>query len=234
MKTLREVAQILERSSVKQIAQDLQLQAPVSLRQILKFEFIESQKLRNNIVAATQSFKGKFPSPGQPWNNGFGLNESQVNSFFTGSSYQIVDCLGAAVIIMARGLIQTLKPGEFDKLGYTSGMSSMHLNYRTVANIDQMTIGDWGYIRNDWRYLEKHPGGGYQGENIIKVSASIYYGFPAGKKTYAQWVQALIDAYNSGLPPNEHISNIPGFQGNDNKTFDVRTINLNVWKLRKP
>jgi hypothetical protein len=69
---------------------------------------------------------------------------------------------------------------------------------------------------------------------LLPVSASIYYGFPAGKKTYAQWVQALIDAYNSGLPPNEHISNIPGFQGNDNKTFDVRTINLNVWKLRKP
>ena len=140
-------------------------------------------------------------------------------------------------------MIQTLKSGEFDRLGYITGHitpsgffdgSTMHLEPRPIATIDQMMVGDWAYFQNDTRYLTKHPGEGYQGENVIKVSASTYYGFPAGAKTEAQWKQELINAYNSGLPATEHITDIPGFQGNANETFDARSISLDVWKLRRP
>ena len=206
------------------------------------FVAFDPQEVRKNVVAAAQTVKAKFGCDAlcpdgtigccSSKNMGQGLKEPEVNKFFTGSPPWINDCLGAALIIMARGLILTLKTGEFDQLGYTT--SDMHLEFRPVTHISQMMVGDWGYIRNDWSYLDKHPGGSFQGENVIKVSASTYYGFPVGTKTYAKWVQTLIDAYNSGLPQSEHISSIPGFIGDSIQFFDATSVSVDVWNLKKP
>jgi hypothetical protein len=244
MKTLRETAQILDQILelpsddpiiVSDLAKEVGLNFPISVRQlieIVEMDFIDSQEVRKNIVASTKSFHASFGCDNgcTARNHGEYLNESQVNDFFTGSPPWTVDCLGAAQIIMAKGLIQTLKSGEFDKLGYTT--SNMNLNLKPVANADQMMIGEWCYFRNDWNYLSKHPGGGYQGENVIKVGEDAYFGFPIGTKKAAEWIQELIDAYNFGLPPSEHISSIPGFQGNYNQFFNIKQIFKDVIKLR--
>jgi hypothetical protein len=78
----------------------------------------------------------------------------------------------------------------------------------------------------------RHPDGGYQGENVIKVGEDKYFGFPIGVNTAAGWIQELINAYNAGLPVSEHINSIPGFLGNYNQFFDTVAISQDVIKLR--
>jgi hypothetical protein len=233
------------------------------------FVAFDHKEIRNNIVAATPVFsKNTFGCHTPCWvggppiccsskERGRGLNESEVNSFFkAGSPPWDVDCTGAARIIMARGLILTLKNGEFDKLKHDS--SNMHYNTsnmnielkKPVANIGQMKIGDWGYFENHDSYPDKHPCGAYPGENVIKVSTSKYYGFPSKTpKTYKEWLKKLIDAYN--LLPNtcdkndprympkyetkqiNSIYDIPGFLADEIKFFDVIQVSVDVWNLRK-
>ena len=54
-----------------------------------------------------------------------------------------------AEIIMARGLIKTLKPGEFDALFTdTDGMPTVH----TTDTLDNTKLGDWLYFANDPGY----------------------------------------------------------------------------------
>jgi hypothetical protein len=235
MITLREAAHIVGATfpvGVRQFAKDSGLEVPISVRELLKM-FVDPEDVRQNIIAATLNLRANFGCNNgcTPMNRGENLNEAQVNNFFNGSFPWKIDCLGAARIIMARGLIQTLNGGEFDKLGYTT--SNMHLEFRPVANANQMIIGEWCYFKNDPNYLLKHPGGGYQGENVIKVSSSEFYGFPIGKNTEAEWISELINEYNYGLPPDQWISSVPGFQGYANEFLNVTKISLDVWKLRK-
>lgn len=235
MITLREAAQIVGVTfpvSVRQFAIDSGLAVPISIRELLKM-FIDPEDVRQNIVAATLNLKAKFGCNNGCTDTNIGkyLNEAQVNNFFNGSYPWKIDCLGAARIIMARGLIQTLNGGEFDKLGYTT--SNMHLEIREVANANQMMIGEWCYFKNDNNYPSKHPGGDYRGENVIKVSSSKFYGFPIGNKTEAGWISELIEEYNYGLPSDQWISSVPGFLGDVNQFLNVTKISLDVWKLRK-
>ena len=195
---------------------------------------IDPQELQNNIVTATETLNASFGCGAggcAPSNTGENLNESQVNSFFAATAPWDIDCLGAARIMLARGLILTLGPGKFDNLGYTS--STMHVIPRPIATAGEMLIGEWAYFQNDLAYLQKHPGGGYQGENVIKVSQSEYYGFPGGKKTAQQWVQELINAYDAGLAPSEWINTVPGFLGQANACFDVQAVCADLVKLRE-
>lgn len=240
MMTLREAANILDPSSspilASNLAKKVGLNFPVSIRQLIEIvstNFIDPDKVRMNIVAATKSFNATFGCDNgcTERNTGQNLNESQVNSFFTNSPPWRVDCLGAARIIMAKGLVQTLKSGEFDKLGYST--SKMNLELKPVANADQMMNGEWCYFKNDAKYLTKHPGGGYQGENVIKVSDDKYFGFPIGVNTASGWIQELINAYNSGLPVSEQIHSIPGFLGDINQFFNTVKISQDVIKLRR-
>jgi hypothetical protein len=210
------------------------------------FVAFDPMEIRNNIVTASKNFiPSKYFGCGSGGCTGkyigSGLNESEVNKFFTGGAPPwTVDCLGASRIVMARGLILTLKSGEFDKILHTS--SNMHYTTSNMAlkathglaDISQTKIGDWGYIRNDWNYLSKHPGGAFQGENVIKVGPSLYWGFGTSQpnRTYEQWKQELIDAYNFGLAQSEHISSIPGFTG-DIQFFDVIQVSVDVWNHRK-
>ena len=131
---------------------------------------------------------------------------------------------------MAKGLIDVITAKEFDAL-YTSG--SVPMKDHEVP-ISEMKLGDWGYLKNAPDYLDWHPDGGYQGENIIKVGDDSYFGFPTGPRSLAKWTSDLITAFNTGLPlVIERIDTIPGWQSEDNKFLDVATIAMNVFDHRK-
>jgi len=247
MKTIREITQKLDvtslQISVMQLAREAGLEPPISIRTVAEIaDCIDSRVLRNNIISVTGIFRGRFPAVGEHFTTGVGLTESGINSFFdAGIEPQCVDCLGAARIIMAKGLINTLKNEEFNKLGYTA--SGMNIRYRPAATTNEIMPGDWCYFYNDYTYKYKHPAGPFQGENAIKVAATDYYGFGAGK--YDQWEKEMIEAYND--PPTKEdesrkeydpqykekqIDKVPGYTG-DNQFFNVPIISMEVWKLRK-
>ena len=94
------------------------------------------------------------------------------------------DCKAAALLVLAKGLIDTLAVGEFDDLGYTYTTTPRRI---TQGGLATMKDGDLGDFKNYPDYLTKHPGGGYQGENVIKTGNDKYWGYPAGVKSAADW-----------------------------------------------
>ncbi|MFW9875912.1 MAG: RHS repeat-associated core domain-containing protein, partial [Candidatus Thorarchaeota archaeon] len=193
------------------------------------------ERLRENIVmhASYDKFYGSFPRLNEPFSIGKNLNEDQVNSYFDDKVEWImpVECTGAAYIIMAKGLIETLNPGEFTALNYTT--SRMHIrNY--VRRMEDLEEGDWVYFANDERYRDKdkHPDGWYPGENAIKIGNDKYFGHPKGGLSYNDWIKVLIKHYNTEpVPESEYISEVPGYNPVIN-FFDVYRITQEVFDLR--
>jgi hypothetical protein len=93
--------------------------------------------------------------------------------------------------------------------------------------------GDWVYFRNDIRYV----GGPMPGENAIRVSVKgattpRFWGWGDNEGptlTYAQWKQALIDAFKETM--KYPISDVPGYQG-WGRFFDVWIVAMRVFDLR--
>jgi hypothetical protein len=159
-------------------------------------------------------------------------NSRQIMKYWgvgSGGIPQVTDCLGAARIIMARGLMDVIKPQTFDAL-YESGTVPMKPH---DVPISQMRLGDWGYLENDTRYEDRPIDYGYRGEDIIMVGDDSYFGFPRGALSLAAWTKVLIDAFNVNLqPPQRPITDIPGWQPSLNKFLDVATIAMNVFDYR--
>jgi hypothetical protein len=197
---------------------------------VIEFDPIDEDTLRTNIVIATMKFKGVFGNIANAKNlrekdkmkGGF-LKEEDINSFFTGSEGPWpVDCWGAANIIMAKGLIDTLPnnvrfslPKDKTKIdphfGYLNywthpprvgpdGPLGMNLKFFT-SKPEDLQKGDWGYIQNTPDYFEKWPYGDWVGENVIKVGDDRYFG--VGSKVKIRdlqgWKQELILEYNRGI-----------------------------------
>ena len=129
---------------------------------------------------------------------------------------------------MAKGLIDLIDPTDFDAL-FTSGTVPMASHDVPISG---MKLGDWGYLLNDTRYLDKHEHGGYQGENIINVNPGKYFGFPTGPQTLAKWQDDLIAAYNAGLPQADKITSIPGWQAADNQFIDIPKVAMAIFDRR--
>jgi hypothetical protein len=194
----------------------------------IEFAPILEQTHRDNIVAATEKFNAVYGNvigmeeKGQDYANtkGAHLNDAAINSFFRNKKGPWpVDCFGAANIIMAKGLIDTLPknirftlPKDKTKIephiGYLNywtflpwePISMMKLSFYPLLNGYEMKVGDWGYIRNNTGYFTVCPKGYYMGQNVIKLADKIYYGFSipkdAGKKDLKPWLQILADSYN--------------------------------------
>ncbi len=194
------------------------------------------QRLRAAISKSTGELKAEFPGAGESFFAGEGAAQSRVEEFFreppAGTPKPVCDCLGAGYLVYSKGLLEVLRSGEFDAL-YTSDTIP---DTFTGADLGAMKVGDWSYIQNDPRYLDpdKHPDGGYQGENIIKVGDDQYWGFPLGVQNYSEWEQKLIDVYNSGLDPADQISSIPGFDSTATQFLDVAKIAQDLFRHRTP
>mgnify|MGYP001765998119 CR=1 FL=1 len=155
------------------------------------------KRIRKNVVNNTTLIKGRFPRENETDYYGSNLTELRVNAFFDaslGDAAPACDCWGGATVVLAKGLIDTLKRGEFDQL-YTS--SSMQIISYSADTIDNMKLGDWGNIANDSRYIAKHPGGDMQSVNLIKVDEGQYWVYPMGAKSYLYLQGSLVTAFNA-------------------------------------
>lgn len=186
------------------------------------------ERLRASVVANTSKLNASFEYNGDIASS----NEAGVLKFFAGgATNEKTECFWAYRLVFTKGLIDNLKSGEFDSLHYSPG--SIPISERT-GKIGTMTLGDRGYIKNYADYLAKHPGGGYQGENIIMVGNDRYWGFPADSKSYADWESTLRNAYNTGLPAAQQRSDaLPGFLQNEIEFLNVPQIGMDVFDLRE-
>ena len=188
--------------------------------------------MRSNVAAAASAKKfARFPVGTESWSDGTDMDEAAVNEVFT-SGNQAIDCFGMAQVIMARGLIKTLQPGEFDALFIdTDGMPIVS----STVTLDNTKLGDWLYFKNDPGYVTGDPPtprGPNQGENVIECiqspvpSANSYMGWTRRntKHNYDWWCQELVDAYNNDPPPpTVKITSVPGYTGKA-KFLDVAAV----------
>jgi hypothetical protein len=208
--------------------------------------------LRTNVKNAALAPKfAHFPdhSMGERGDYGEGLKEADVNAIFTAGD-AIQECYGMTALVMARGLITTLKPGEFDKIWGNTDVINVNdpttiLKKTTIPILGSTKIGDWLYFRNDPDYLDEHINGGYQGENVIRVTSTEYWGWtgsnrvlPYGNRANPRrpanscWTQILFDEYNAfPVPESEYIDRIPGYMGTA-KFFNVALVGMNVFDFR--
>lgn len=131
--------------------------------------------------------------------------------------------------LYAKGLIATLKDKEFDELGF----DEENLPARPQGTLGSMLVGDAGWIVNYPDYLDRHPFGAFQAENVIKVGRNRFWGY-IGHNSYrsgASWEQFLREQYNTGLA-TKRSDKIPGFDG-DVVFLDVPKITMRVFDLRK-
>jgi hypothetical protein len=213
---------------------------------------IFENNVRGNIVAATNKFRGIFQTRVSSGFSFVDLSESRINKWFDPNSKPgIIECFGAASLIMAKGLIDTLNPREFDALGYTS--TSLPTIYETGKKLSELKLGDWTTFRNDPRYRtywynkyikldksivpEEAP---FQYENVIKVGDDKFFGFPEKKtKTHQEWRFELAKAFNIVAPIVEKINlnNIPGYIGYNKVlspviSLDYYSISQSIFMLR--
>lgn len=188
------------------------------------------QQLRQNVVNAIKSFRARFLDPDEATEHfyftGEGLDENNVKSFFRASNCppdkqghpkrigcRPVDCKAAVAIVMAKGLIDTLKPGEFDQLRLhptnPDRTYDMRMIQSRVLHIDQLKTGDTVYFENCSSYNKCHNNDFWQGENVIKVGRNekgepMFWGFDyvfvnngsCCIKTYEDWRNTLLAQYN--------------------------------------
>ncbi len=109
---------------------------------------------------------------------------------------------------MARGVILTLKPGEFDALRLTpnsfigtpdlQGRFGPYFNhYNPAVALGGLKPGDFAYFQNNANYPRVHPMEPWSGEAVI-VIGNCYAGWPKpGPEPYPWWLQKLADEYNA-------------------------------------
>lgn len=134
---------------------------------------------------------------------------------------------------MWKGLIDILKPGEFDALALRS-LSPDETFAHNAVSPDKMFPADMGYIRNHEDYADLFPAGAWRGENVIKVGPDRYWGFPLGVLSESRWKQELGAAYNTAararrLPTRSE--QVPGFD-HDAQFFKIPSIAMKVFEHR--
>jgi hypothetical protein len=186
-------------------------------------------RLRKSVAGATGKLRVQtFGAPITPY-TGRSATEA-VNRFFGATAFGQADCTAAAYLVMAKGLIDVLKTGEFDRLKYT--YTTFPRTSRTLTKIDQMKLGDWGYIENYADYVRNGVEiGPYRGENVIKVGEGDYWGFGGGTQTYNGWEAILRNDYNQRTG-SSRTDALPGFK-NFAVFIHVSHVGMDVFDLRK-
>jgi hypothetical protein len=168
-------------------------------------------------------------------------NEADIRRWFEATDDNVhPECFSAAALVMAKALIDNLRPGEYDHFGYKPTADPGYLRFYAVGDRTGATIkiGDWGPIRNYKDYRAKVPGGAYQAENVIKVANNLFWGFdnPPKKLSFQGWEDELRTQYNAFIDSNQQRHDpIPGFDPKHNsvKSFDVAKIAMRVFKQRE-
>ncbi len=179
------------------------------------------RKVRFSVVAATRGFTIKEFAPAS---RSGGAGEEAINSYYD-EARSNADCTDAAAIVQAKGLIDVLKKGEFNALGFT------FMNFPEVGRTgtpQDMWLGDRAFIKNYADYRSKTRilygrAGPYIGENIIKVGLGRYWGLvtnPSERvKSYQGWEAKLINEYTKLPGP-------PVFDPGFGFSYDIRFIDI--------
>jgi RHS repeat-associated protein len=206
------------------IPQDIKAGQKVNIAPLL---VVLEDRMRKNVVSATRSFSASF---GLPVTLLQGSGSAEVNQFFSGRTDVQSDCTGAAYLVEAKGLLDTVGAADFDRLS-DDGQGYRYNTFPRVARdsaLSQLKSGDWTYFRN---YDDYPTGHAWQGENVIKVGDDQYWGFPKGALSLSAWYSALRNAYNAEMG-RSRTDPIPGF--NRNASFiDVAKVAMGTFDVRK-
>ena len=219
------------------------IQAGTVINVVPLLEILET-RLRGNVVTAANAYKdagfghGSDNLPNyQPGN----MKEAEVNSIFFGPPLNPTpeyDCINMATIEMARGVIMTLLPGEFDKLGLTPAkmLGNDYWLYTHELPLYGLKPGDFTKFYNNENYRAMHPIGYWEYEAVIKTGADWYNGWTNRGNvthTYGGWLSALAAAYNEGLWSWQQITvaDVPGYTG-DAWVIDVPKLAMEIFDLR--
>jgi RHS repeat-associated protein len=186
------------------------------------------KRLRNAVVDGTQGLNIVFPTfnpntkTWSPFETGSTVTSQNLNSFYNSSASPppCVDCLGAARIILFKGLTDVLGSSLY------STATSPPMD-EPSGNATEAKLGDWGYFENDSTYMStRNPetSGGYMGENVIKNGDDSFFGWPLGSKSEQGWLDSLVDAFNdNGTKKNgvADITSVPGWKADAVKFWDV-------------
>jgi len=190
------------------------------------------RKIRLNVVYATARMGIGFAR-----SNYYDGGEEWINEYYSGKSkiFTNTDCRGGAMLAMAKGLINTLKKGEFDALGYSlryfnRGGQLMEPNYTPTPN--SMLLGDWGYIQGYQNYNSNK--GHYAGENIIKVGSSLFWVNGEGVHDLLYYERRLTDKRN--FPSDQDWTRRGAYRGflpNQTVFIKVAQVGMDIFDLRK-
>jgi RHS repeat-associated protein len=198
-----------------------------------KFE----QRLRDSIIKAIDKFN--------PQAFGVETQDQQtitsrgptydINRYFNPrKKYGRPDCEAATLLVMWKGLVDVLKPGELDALELRSMSPDVTFSPKQ-ASPGQMFRADMGYLLNHSDYPQLFPSGAWRGENVIKVGTDKYWGFPLGTLSEVNWKNQLGLAYNREARarrlPTRPIDEVPGFD-NKSQFFNVPSIATKVFEYR--
>jgi len=194
----------------------------IKLGDIVDISILLSELEKNNrreVKKATKSFNANFGDPND--------DLSDIEDWFGDKKKCTGDCQNAVMLVLAKGLKESIGHTKYSGGGYYPSSSGLLLT-AISAGIADAKIGDYGAFANDDLYLSVHPGGGWQAENVINVGPNLFWGHPGGSHTSEQWIKKLISAFNDGSP--YQITEIPGWRGRvaffDNAKIGMKNFDL--------
>lgn len=152
-----------------------------------------------------------------PWT--FSLKKGQsaseaIDAVFKGPTR--LECLSMAKAVYIRSIKEAIGKEKFDRrygeagknnqnliLGAMTSSVDPYLESELIPASEGLKKGDWVYFHNHWKYLTKHPGGAWQGENAIYMGKGPdgldrFSGFGAHDLTVDTMIDHMVSAYNSG------------------------------------
>jgi hypothetical protein len=163
-------------------------------------------RLRNRTLSAAKSYNttwGRFTGSTKP-------TASLVNQYFAGG-FEHSDCAQGLELVYAKAMVDVFGADQFDKLGLglIEQIPQLLVDKPGGGSPGEMWIGDSGFVKNYPDYLSLSvqaaptgEAGPAQGENILKVGSSRFWGYTGQKfsqdvKNIEQWRAMLRADYNA-------------------------------------
>ena len=183
----------------------------------LRKEIIQSAKALNDSAFSFEDFSRSRCNP-MYWerteDGGFLLKESAkpgdaINDIFINGNAYATECATAIIIVYYKALLNVFEEERFNKQFpqiYLMGWESESLNEYiiTVEPVLNMLFGDGGYFANP-DFNPETPE--WQGENVIALPDSMYYGHGIGIQTANEIIQALNAERKYGATQSAYITN---------------------------
>jgi len=188
-------------------------------------------RLRANVAnATTLDFGPSFGQINVP--TFFNSGSSGVDAFFDDTGVAAtVDCGLGALIMLAKGLLDTIGAADFNGLHYQ--YNKFPTKRLPDPSVGKLKIGDVAFLSNYLDYLQKtHEAQPlWAGENVIKVGDNRYWGFGGGSvMTLDQWYDLLRQNYNEETSQSR-TDPLPGFQSAG--FIDVARMAVKRFELRR-